>query len=167
MSIRDEWLREKRREAARLVTDEDIRQTQRIDPGVGGYNDVFLRDDGVVEIVLRDRAYKQVARALIDAADFTDAVRSEPWHRVKPHRVTYCRGASGMYLHGLLMNPPPGMVVDHINGDGLDCRRANLRVCTPSENALNTHVHRGEAPKRARKSDPNRRRNVGGARKGA
>jgi hypothetical protein len=40
-------------------------------------------------------------------------------------------------LHGLLMAPPKGSHVDHINGDKLDNRRANLRVVTPQRNQVN------------------------------
>lgn len=48
-----------------------------------------------------------------------------------------------VYLHRFLMEPPDGLVVDHINGDGLDNRRsANLRVVTQSTNLLNRHPER-------------------------
>jgi hypothetical protein len=40
-------------------------------------------------------------------------------------------------LHRFLMAPPPRAHVDHINGDKLDNRRANLRVVTPSVNQVN------------------------------
>lgn len=37
-----------------------------------------------------------------------------------------------------IMRPEKGYVVDHINGDLLDNRRQNLRICTQSENIHNT-----------------------------
>lgn len=40
-------------------------------------------------------------------------------------------------LHRLVMSPTDFEVVDHINGDKLDNRRANLRVCSQKDNMRN------------------------------
>lgn len=42
-----------------------------------------------------------------------------------------------IFMHRELTKAPPGMEVDHVNRDGLDNRRANLRLCTPSQNQRN------------------------------
>lgn len=39
-----------------------------------------------------------------------------------------------VYLHRVILNAPPGMDVDHINGDPDDNRRCNLRLATRSQN---------------------------------
>lgn len=41
-------------------------------------------------------------------------------------------------LHRILIDCPNGMVIDHINRDGLDNRKSNLRIVTHAENLLNT-----------------------------
>lgn len=40
-------------------------------------------------------------------------------------------------MHRFLMNFPKNKDVDHINGNGLDNRKINLRVCSRSQNSMN------------------------------
>lgn len=51
-----------------------------------------------------------------------------------------------IYLHQEILGPvPPGSVIDHINGNGLDNRRANLRICSSKENVRSMHARRGRS----------------------
>lgn len=83
--------------------------------------------------------------ALIDDADAEIASRHK-W-RSKGSEDDWANGlyvasTKGLGLHRLVMAPPPGMSVDHINHNGLDNRRANLRLCTTQENARNRRPNR-------------------------
>lgn len=80
--------------------------------------------------------------AVVDADDY-EALQRIRWFSIyKPHHGKhYVSGYIGknkyIRLHNYLMNPPPGMFVDHINHDPLDNRRSNLRIVTHSENCKN------------------------------
>jgi hypothetical protein len=47
-----------------------------------------------------------------------------------------------LFMHRVIMNTPEGMQTDHINGDRLDNRRENLRICTNAENMRNSKKHK-------------------------
>jgi hypothetical protein len=51
-------------------------------------------------------------------------------------------------MHRVIMGEPQHADIDHINGDGLDNRRENLRIATRSQNMRNAHTE----PKRAKTS---------------
>jgi hypothetical protein len=79
--------------------------------------------------------------ALVDASDLA-LVEQFGWSLDSTSRyaVAYfdpLDHARCLRMHRLIMQPRPDQVVDHINGDGLDNRRANLRICTQAENARN------------------------------
>jgi hypothetical protein len=46
-------------------------------------------------------------------------------------------------LHRLIMFVPIGKQVDHINGDTLDNRKCNLRICTHQQNSFNSKGRKG------------------------
>ena|SRR5665213_446172 len=50
-------------------------------------------------------------------------------------------------LHRFIMDTPKGLHTDHINGDHLDNRRKNLRICTPAENQFNSRKHKTQTSK--------------------
>jgi len=78
--------------------------------------------------------------AIVDAADFAWLSRY-PWSAWQHGRTFYARRGRAnhiVHMHRQIMRPPPGYVVDHIDGNGLNNRRSNLRICTPAQNACNT-----------------------------
>lgn len=58
------------------------------------------------------------------------------WYAIR--RVKNKKGKwDHLYMHRFLTGAPKGKEVDHKNGNGLDNRISNLRVCSPSENQHN------------------------------
>jgi hypothetical protein len=79
--------------------------------------------------------------AIIVDADDAPSVSKRKWHLKEnvsgnQYAVTCINGKS-VRLHRMLLQASTFMEVDHINGNGLDNRRANLRVCIHSQNQAN------------------------------
>lgn len=80
-------------------------------------------------------------KALLDLDDWLQHCNGVTWYVTHYGYVARKNVSAGkledVRLHRQIMQPSPGMFVDHINGNRLDNRRENLRVCTPSENVRN------------------------------
>jgi hypothetical protein len=77
--------------------------------------------------------------ATVDAEDFERLSRHKWSVMVAGHTCYAVRGENHrlVLMHREIMHAPPGMVVDHINHNGLYNRQRNLRVCTQAENCCN------------------------------
>lgn len=74
--------------------------------------------------------------ATVDAEDYEN-LSQHKWHWADNGGGGYavrCAMRKSMRMHRVITNCPRDMVVDHINGDGLDNRKGNLRVCTNTQN---------------------------------
>ncbi len=86
--------------------------------------------------------------ALIDDEDFA-LVSQFSWHAYKGKWAVYANAIVGgklIGMHAFLMNPPPGMDVDHRDRNGLNNCRQNLRLATRSQNSANAIGHKRKRP---------------------
>ena len=82
--------------------------------------------------------YVNDIKILFDKEDY-DSIRTYRWSVNKNRVMSTSRNR--ILLTHLIMFPPNGMVVDHINGNTLDNRKQNLRICTIAENNKNHKIY--------------------------
>lgn len=89
--------------------------------------------------------------AIVDDADF-ERVQALRWSVSTscgwPRAYHYAwdrstRKARAIAMHRFIMDAPADKLVDHVNGNTLDNRRENLRLCSAGENARNSAKRRG------------------------
>jgi len=77
--------------------------------------------------------------AVVDAADY-EAVSKYKWYANRQGRNAYaiCHIKGRVVcMNPMIMRPPKRYVVDHIDGNGLNNCRSNLRICTRRQNLAN------------------------------
>ena len=103
-------------------------------------NDYIMHDE-FAEIVLRDAKGTEVAKALVDLED-VQKCKLYKWHLRKGHGdtdyvIASLQNNQKIHLHRFVLNYNGEDDVDHINLNGLDNRKSNLRIVNHSVNALN------------------------------
>lgn len=101
--------------------------------------------DGVALVPMVGRKGNLQGYAKVDPAD-VHLISDRSWYARGTQtpsgpRSVYARNARGgvlVLMHKLIL--PGDHQVDHISGDGLDNRRANLRACSAAENSRNKRL---------------------------
>jgi hypothetical protein len=81
--------------------------------------------------------------ALVDDEDF-EYLSSFKWFAHKSFNTYYAvttKKTIGMH-HFIIGKPPKGLVTDHIDGDGLNNQKSNLRHVSVRENGQNLHIQK-------------------------
>jgi len=73
--------------------------------------------------------------AYVDAADY-EWLSQYTWWSASGYAARSEKGRT-IFMHREIMKPPPGMLVDHIDGSRANNCRFNLRLCTRAENQQN------------------------------
>ena len=84
--------------------------------------------------------------ATVDDEDY-DFINQWKWNAARigstwyaERRLSVLHGGKIIRMHRLIINAADGQTVDHINRDGLDNRKINLRACSHAENQRNSKI---------------------------
>ena len=92
-------------------------------------------------------ALSQGKFAIVDADDYEQLAQFK-WYALKDSKndTFYAyrqEKRKGILMHRQILSAPAEMLCDHINHNGLDNRRANIRLCTNAQNQHNQRPHTG------------------------
>ena len=82
--------------------------------------------------------------ALVDDEDF-EKLNKYKWYSTKPTSLYYAItfiNKRNIRMHRFILNPKREEEIDHIDGNGLNNQKINLRICTHSQNMTNHKIRR-------------------------
>lgn len=113
--------------------------------GAGGTHTAAAGDS---EVAVREIQLTRGFVALVNDEDY-ERVAAFEWHALTTGGKVYAarkegtrRTSRSVLLHRFVLGVEQSVLVDHIDGDGLNCRRLNLRAATSSQNQGNRRRNR-------------------------
>lgn len=103
-------------------------------------NEISIEDD-IATMSLYDKKGNKIAETIFDSK-YVDKIKEYKWY-LRTHKNNSLKYVMGtvdnkkVFLHRFILNTPSNKVVDHINGNTLDNRESNIRVCTQANNSRN------------------------------
>jgi hypothetical protein len=97
----------------------------------------FVFHNNYVEIKLYDNVGQYKCSAIVDLEDYP-IVKDKKWGVDTKGYVSFKNRGRGQLHRLLLVLTDPKIITDHINGNPLDNRRENLRICTIAQNTQNS-----------------------------
>ncbi len=96
---------------------------------------------------MKEIALSQGYVAIVDDEDY-EALAAYRWsamvRRYEGRTWVYARRSTRLgkvYMHRQILSAEKGTHIDHINGDSLDNRRSNLRLCAAAQNLCNKKLY--------------------------
>ena len=108
-------------------------------------NRVIYRDDDIVKFELTQ------GKVVMVDTELYHLLTDYSWHAVSTKRMSRWYAKTdicvdgkfrGLPMHRLIINAPRDVSVDHVNGNGLDNRLSNLRLCTNQQNICNSAIRK-------------------------
>ena len=98
-------------------------------------------ENNIATMNLYDKKGNKVAETIFDSKH-VNKVKKYKWYlrTHKSNNLKYVMGtinSKKIFLHRFILNTPSNKVVDHINGNTLDNRESNTRICTQANNSKN------------------------------
>lgn len=101
------------------------------------YRNEYVIKEDKIEIVIRNKDFFEVCRAIIDTEDI-DKVKDIRWYQgANGYIMGHTEKKKNMTLHKVITQTGSRQLIDHKNGNKLDNRKENLRECTHQQNVWN------------------------------
>jgi len=104
---------------------------------------IYIEKSNYTEIKVYKKSKKIYGTVLIDKED-TEKCKKYHWNIIDGYpKHTYVKNdkKTSICMYRYLINVPKEKIIDHINGNRLDNRKCNLRICTKLENSWNRRMY--------------------------